>query len=99
MQIEFQVLGRPGATGRQILGLEFEGGHDALALLGVKIEILLAGGFGGVHHAGERQVGVAVIALALLEQAADKLGHDAFIAPDGRAAAGGSMGLGPSDLR
>ncbi len=73
-------------VGRQILRLKFQGGHDARALLGVEIEPLLAGGFGGIYHAGQGHIGMLGITRGFLQQAVDELGSEAFVAPDRQAA-------------
>ena len=78
--------------------LEFEGGHDARADLGVEVDALLAGGFGDVDHAGEGEVGVAGIAGGLLEEAIDEVRCEAFVAPDSGSAADWLDGLGAVGL-
>ena len=59
-------------VGGKILRLEFERGHDPFALLAVEIKSLLAGGFSGVDHGGEAEIGVLGIADAFLQETVNK---------------------------
>ena len=54
--MEFEIFRHGDVVGRQELRLVFERGHNSLRLLGIEVEPLLAGRFGGIHHRRERHV-------------------------------------------